>query len=470
MAEAELKTAEATDMPRTMSGNEMNGHGSRGRTYKWLKRNLNRSKSMKFKRAHRLRGTITVPGDKSISHRSIMFGALAKGTTRVTNFLQGADCLSTIACFERMGIEIDNRADEILIYGKGLHGLRASKGVLDVGNSGTTIRLISGILSGQSFTTQLTGDASIQSRPMRRIIEPLSQMGAQIESVQGNGCAPLRIQGAPLHGIHYVSPVASAQVKSCILLAGLYADSPTSVTEPYLSRNHSEIMLRHFGASVLSEGTTATVQPEPELQAQEIQVPGDISSAAYFIASALIVPDSEILIKNVGMNPTRDGILKVCMAMGADITIFNEDGSGEPTADLMVRHSGLRGTTIGGAVIPTLIDELPVVAALACFAEGTTLIKDAQELKVKESNRIDVMVKNLTAMGAQVTETEDGMIIEGGHPLHGAVIDSRMDHRIAMTFAVTALASDGETQIIDADCVKISYPDFYQDLYALIEG
>lgn len=426
---------------------------------------------MRFVRANRLKGTITVPGDKSISHRSIMFGALAEGTTRVTNFLQGADCLSTIACFQKMGIAIENRADEILIYGKGLHGLCAPEGILDVGNSGTTMRLISGILSGQPFTTQLTGDASIQSRPMKRIIEPLTQMGAQIESLQSNNCAPLRIQGAPLHGICYHSPVASAQVKSSILLAGLYTDSPTSVTEPYLSRNHSEIMLRHFGASVVSEGTTATIYPEPRLQAQDLQVPGDISSAAYFIAAALMVPDSEILIKNVGINPTRDGFLKVCADMGADITLLNEDhSSGEPTADILVRYSSLQGTTVGGAVIPTLIDELPVVAALACFAEGTTVIQDAQELKVKESNRIDVMVKNLTAMGAQVTETEDGMIIEGGHPLHGAVIDSRLDHRIAMTFAITALAADGETQIVDADCVKISYPDFYQDLHDLIEG
>lgn len=426
---------------------------------------------MRFVRANRLKGTITVPGDKSISHRSIMFGALAEGTTRVTNFLQGADCLSTIACFQKMGIAIENRADEILIHGKGLHGLCVPEGILDVGNSGTTMRLISGILSGQSFTTQLTGDASIQSRPMKRIIEPLTQMGAQIESLQSNNCAPLRIQGAPLHGICYHSPVASAQVKSCILLAGLYADHVTSVTEPYLSRNHSEIMLRHFGASVLSEGTTATIYPEPRLQAQDIQVPGDISSAAYFIAAALMVPDSEILIKNVGINPTRDGLLKVCAAMGADITLLNEDhSSGEPTADILVRYSSLQGTTVGGAVIPTLIDELPVVAALACFAEGTTVIQDAQELKVKESNRIDVMVKNLTAMGAQVTETEDGMIIEGGHPLHGAVLNSRLDHRIAMTFAITALAADGETQIVDADCVKISYPGFYQDLHDLTEG
>lgn len=415
-----------------------------------------------------LKGTVTIPGDKSISHRSVMFGALADGTTKVTNFLRGADCLSTIACFRKLGIEIEETPDEILIHGKGIHGLTAPDSMLDVGNSGTTTRLISGILAGQTFTTELNGDESIQSRPMKRIIDPLTQMGADIESIRGNGCAPLRINPGQLHGIHYQSKVASAQVKSCILLAGLYADGTTSVTEPYLSRNHTEIMLKHFGAKITSEGTTAAITPGSELHGQEIEVPGDISSAAYFIAAGLIVPGSEILIKNVGINPTRDGLLRVCKDMGADITLLNQNfGNGEPTADLLVRASSLHGTTVGGAVIPTLIDELPVVAALACFTEGTTVIRDAQELKVKESNRIDVMVKNLTAMGAHVTATDDGMIIEGGHPLHGAVIDSKLDHRIAMTFAITALASDGETEITGADCVKISYPGFYEDLAML---
>lgn len=425
---------------------------------------------MKFKRVQALKGTVRVPGDKSISHRSIMFGALAEGTTQVTNFLKGADCLSTIACFQKMGIEIVHDGEEIQIHGRGLHGLYEPVETLDVGNSGTTMRLLSGILAGQRFASRLDGDASIQSRPMKRIIKPLRQMEAKIKSIRENGCAPLQIEPSMLHGIRYDSPVASAQVKSCILLAGLYADSPTSVKEPYLSRNHTEVMLQKFGAYVTSEGTTITVMPEPKLYAQKIEVPGDISSAAYFIAAALIVPGSEVLIEHVGMNPTRDGLLRVCKAMGADITILNKNHSGEPTADLLVRHSGLKGTTVGGALIPTLIDELPVVAALACFAEGTTVIKDAQELKVKESNRIDAMVKSLSLMGAKVTETEDGMIIEGGHSLHGAVIDSRLDHRIAMTFAVTALAADGETEIRDADCVKISYPNFYRDLYSLIEN
>lgn len=299
-------------------------------------------------------------------------------------------------------------------------------------------------------------------------MDPLSQMGAKIESLRGNDCAPLRIHGTKLHGIHYHSKVASAQVKSCILLAGLYADGPVSVTEPSLSRNHSEILLRHFGASVSGEGTTVIIQPEPKLLAQEIRVPGDISSAAYFIAAGLFVPGSEILIRNVGINPTRDGLLKVCKEMGADITLLQEDHrSGEPVADLLVRHSSLHGVTVEGALIPTLIDELPVVAALACFAQGKTVIRDAQELKVKESNRIDVMTENLRAMGARITATEDGMIIEGGAPLHGAVIDSHLDHRIAMTFAVTALGAEGETTIKDADCVRISYPEFYKELERL---
>ncbi len=423
---------------------------------------------MKIAKAKALKGTVLVPGDKSISHRSAMFGALAEGVTRATNFLQGADCLSTIGCFKKLGIEIEKRHGEILIHGKGLHGLSAPGSLLDVGNSGTTARLISGILAGQAFTTELFGDASIQARPMKRIMEPLSLMGARIESVKGNGCVPLRIQGTPLHGIHYASAVASAQVKSCILLAGLYADGPTTVTEPSLSRNHSEIMLRRFGADVKSVGTSVTIQPGPRLLAQDIQVPGDISSAAYFLAAGLIVPGSEILIKNVGINPTRDGILKVCRSMGGNLTLLNQNqGDGEPTADLLVKSGTLHGTTVGGAMIPTLIDELPVVAVLACFAEGTTIIKDAQELKVKESNRIDVMVENLSAMGARITATDDGMIIEGGHPLHGAPIDSHLDHRIAMAFAVAALAADGETKIAGADCVRISYPDFYKDLAKL---
>lgn len=423
---------------------------------------------MIFKKSTPLRGELAVPGDKSISHRAVMLGALAKGTTSVTNFLKGADCLSTISCFEKMGIEIEQLPSEILIHGKGLHGLNAPETILDAGNSGTTTRLLSGILAGQAFCTTLTGDASIQKRPMTRIITPLSQMGGKIESLSDNGCAPLKITGHPLKPIHYLSPVSSAQVKSCVLLAGMYADGITKVTEPYLSRNHSELMLRSFGADVISEGTTAAITGNPVLEGQKGIVPGDISSAAYFIAAGLLIPGSEILIKDVGINPTRDGILKVCADMGADIQLLNKREYGkEPVADILVKHSELKATVIEGALIPTLIDELPMLAVMAAFAQGTTVIRDAQELKVKESNRLDIIVQHLSAMGADIIPTEDGMEIHGGKPLKGAVLDSYMDHRIAMSFAVAGMAADGETEILNASCVDISYPEFYRDMAAI---
>lgn len=420
---------------------------------------------MKIKKQTGLRGTLTVPGDKSISHRAVMFGALAKGTTRITHFLEGADCLSTISCFRKMGIEIERNQDQILVHGKGLHGLQAPSGTLDVGNSGTTTRLISGILAGQNFSSEIDGDASIRTRPMKRIMAPLASMGADIISRNNNGCAPLIITGKPLHAVHYDSPVASAQVKSCVLLAGMYADGITSVTEPFLSRNHTEIMLNYFGAKVSSTGTSAAIYPEPVLEARDIVVPGDISSAAYFIAAGLLTPDSEILLKNVGINPTRAGILKVCRSMGADITLLNENPEGEPTADLLIRTSSLKGTVIQGADIPTLIDEIPMIAVMATFAQGITIIRDAQELKVKESDRIAVMVDNLKRMGADIEGTDDGMIIHGGRPLHGAAIDSHLDHRVAMSFAVAGTICEGEMEIQDAQCVDISYPEFYKDLY-----
>ena len=422
---------------------------------------------MEIKKQTNLRGTLTVPGDISISHRAVMFGSLAKGTTRISHFLEGADCLSTITCFRKMGIDIERNASEIMVHGNGLHGLSAPDSILDVGNSGTTTRLISGILAGQNFISELDGDDSIRTRPMKRIMTPLTSMGADIVSKQDNGCVPLVIHGKTLHGIHYDSPVASAQVKSCVLLAGMYADGITSVTEPFLSRNHTEIMLNYFGAKVTSEGTTASIVPEPTLNGREIQVPGDISSAAYFIAAGLLTPGSEILLKNVGINPTRAGILKVCMDMGADITLFNESTEGEPTADLLIRTSSLKGTTIEGGIIPTLIDEIPMIAVMAAFADGTTVIRDARELKVKESDRITVMVDNLKRMGADIEGTEDGMIIHGGRPLHGATIDSHLDHRVAMSFAVAGTICDGTVDILNGDCVKISYPEFYNDLYSL---
>lgn len=420
---------------------------------------------MIFHKVNSLKGEVSIPGDKSISHRAIMLGSLAKGTTEITNFLQGEDCLSTIRCFRQMGIPIENKGNTVLVHGNGLHGLKKPLEILDVGNSGTTTRLISGILSATDFEVTITGDSSIQKRPMGRIITPLTMMGAKIDSINNNGCAPLHITGSKLRGFHYNSEVASAQIKSSILLAGLYADSETSVTEPYVSRNHTELMFRYFDVELQTDNTTVTVKPANEIIARKVIVPGDISSAAYFIVAGLIVPNSEIIIKNVGINPTRDGIIKVCMEMGADITIENVvDTNGEPSADIIVRSSELNGTIIGGSMIPTLIDELPIIAILACVAKGQTIIKDASELKVKESNRIDVMVNNLKLMGADVVGTDDGMIINGGNTLHGSIIDSKLDHRIAMSFAIAALIAEGNTEIQDAECVNISYPDFYTHL------
>ena len=417
-----------------------------------------------------LKGEVTIPGDKSISHRSIMLGSIALGTTEITHFLEGADCLSTIDCFRKMGVEIESKPSSILVHGKGLRGLTAPASTLNVGNSGTTTRLISGILSGQNFATTLSGDDSLNSRPMKRIMTPLNTMGAHIRSLNDNGCAPLHIRPGALHGIHYQSPVASAQVKSAVLLAGLYADSPTSVTEPALSRNHTELMLQGFGAYVATDlhtdGTaTAHVEPCKELYGQQICVPGDISSAAYFIAAALLVPGSELLVKNVGTNFTRAGFLKVCKAMGADIeTVSQTIEGGESRADLLVRYSHLKGTVIEGDIIPTLIDEIPMIAIMAAFADGQTVIRDAAELKVKETNRIDTATAGLKAMGADITPTDDGMIIEGTGHLNGASIQSYLDHRIAMAFSVAGLASDGETQIVDSQCVDVSYPEFYATL------
>lgn len=417
-----------------------------------------------------LKGEVTIPGDKSISHRSIMLGSIALGTTEITHFLDGADCLSTIDCFRKMGVEIERKPSSILVHGKGLRGLTAPASTLNVGNSGTTTRLISGILSGQNFATTLSGDDSLNSRPMKRIMTPLNTMGAHIRSLNDNGCAPLHIRPGALHGIHYQSPVASAQVKSAVLLAGLYADSPTSVTEPALSRNHTELMLQGFGAYVATDlhtdGTaTAHVEPCKELYGQQICVPGDISSAAYFIAAALLVPGSELLVKNVGTNFTRAGFLKVCKAMGADIeTVSQTIEGGESRADLLVRYSHLKGTVIEGDIIPTLIDEIPMIAIMAAFADGQTVIRDAAELKVKETNRIYTVTAGLKAMGAVITPTDDGMIIEGTGHLNGASIQSYLDHRIAMAFSVAGLASDGETQIVDSQCVDVSYPEFYATL------
>ncbi len=424
---------------------------------------------MKFTRINKLNGELCIPGDKSVSHRSIMLGSLAEGITEVHGFLNSADCMASMNCFRNMGIDISYDGNIVTINGKGLHGLKESPVTLDVGNSGTTTRLMSGILAAQDFTSRITGDASICKRPMKRIMTPLSLMGADITSELENDCTPLIIKGKKLHGISYNSPVASAQVKSCILLAGLYAAGETSVTEPYISRNHTELMFDSFGVPVQVSGNTVTVKPADKLYGQKIVVPGDISSAAYFIVAGLITPNSSITIKNVGINPTRDGIIEVVKKMGGNITFSNISSDvGEPTADITIRTSSLKGCVIEGEIIPKLIDEIPIIAVLACFAEGTTIIKDAAELKVKESNRIDMMVDNLAAMGADITATDDGMIINGGKTLHGTTVDCKLDHRIAMSFSIAGLNADGETKIIGSEIINTSYPGFFDDLASIM--
>ena len=404
---------------------------------------------MAITKANSLKGEIKVPGDKSISHRGVMFGAISEGTTELTGFLDGADCRSTIGCFRAMGIDISQNADHVVIHGKGLHGLKAPSQMLDVGNSGTTTRLISGILAGQPFVSSLNGDESIQKRPMGRIINPLTQMGAHIRSIKDNGCAPLEIGGAPLKAIHYDSPVASAQVKSCVLLAGLYADGVTSVTEPVVSRNHTELMLSGFGADIKSEGLTASIVGN--------------------LVAGLICENADLLIKNVNTNPTRAGIIKVAQDMGGNIELLNERiVSGEPVADIHVTSSNLHGCEVSGDIIPTLIDELPVIAVMAACASGTTTIKDAAELKVKESDRIATVTENLKNMGCDITPTDDGMIINGGNPLKGTTVKTYLDHRIAMSFAIAGLVAQGETTFDNEECCCISYPNFFRTLNSII--
>ncbi len=417
---------------------------------------------MKLHTSSGLRGTVTVPGDKSISHRAVMLGALADGETHISGFLMGEDCLSTIDCFRKMGVQIDVRDGGVTVHGVGLHGLRAPEGPLYTGNSGTTTRLLSGILAAQPFPVSMTGDASIEQRPMGRIITPLREMGADIRGRDGKYC-PLHIAPAALHGVRYEMPVASAQLKSAILLAGLYADGVTEVVEPAPSRDHTERMLRAMGVQVEQDGCRVAVHAPLALRACSIEVPGDISSAAFFLAAGAIVPGSELTVKNVGINPTRDGVLEVLRAMGADITCPNVRDAAGPVADLTVRASALHGTEIGGPLIPRLIDELPVLAAAAAFAEGETVIRDAQELKVKESNRIAAMVAELTRAGVDCTETADGMVIRGGRP-RGAAFETYRDHRIAMSMAVLALGAAGESEILDPGVVSISYPGFFDTL------
>lgn len=412
-----------------------------------------------------IKKTLSVPGDKSISHRAVMFGAIAEGTTEIEGFLMGDDCLSTIKCFRQLGIDIEVNENKVIVHGKGLYGLSKPDTILDVGNSGTTLRLITGLLAAQSFSCEITGDKSIQKRPMDRVITPLSQMGANIE---GKFC-PIKINGSKLKAIEYTLPVASAQVKSAILLASLYVDSQTCIIEPAPTRDHTEIMLNYLGANIQKDGNKIISNKVNQLYAKNIVVPADISSAAYFIVMGLIVPDSEILITNVGCNFTRTGIIDVLKDMKADISVLNERNvCGEVVADILVRTSELKSTTIGGSIIPRLIDEIPIIAVAACFAQGKTVIKDASELKVKESNRIKTIATELNKMGANIVETDDGMIIEGSRSLKGTTVESYNDHRVAMSLAVAALVADGNTTINNADCTDISFPDFFKYIDSLI--
>lgn len=416
---------------------------------------------LRIQKANQIQGTVRVPGDKSISHRAVMFGALAEGTTTINGFLPGADCLSTISCFRRMGIQIEQLGDQVVVQGKGWFGLEEPKEKLDVGNSGTTIRLISGILSTQPFHVVLEGDESIAKRPMRRVVGPLRQMGAKIDGRKNGEFTPLAIRGTELEGIHYESPVASAQVKSAILLAGLQAKGVTSVSEPHLSRDHTERMLEAFGVTVIRDGLTVSVEGGQRMTGREISVPGDISSAAFLIAAVMMVPGSSLIIENVGLNPTRTGIIEVVRAMGGRIDLLNERVvNEEPVADLHVHHSELTGTVIEGDIIPRLIDEIPVIAVLATQANGKTLIRDAEELKVKETDRIATVVSELSKFGAKIIPTDDGMIIEGKTSLTGAAIDSLGDHRIGMAMAIAGLAAEGETQIANAEAINVSFPGF----------
>lgn len=409
-------------------------------------------------------GQIKVPGDKSISHRAVMLGSLANGVTEISGFLKGADCLSTIDCFRKMGIDIDINGENVTVHGNGLRGLKKPDEMLYTGNSGTTTRLLCGILAGQNFDTSITGDASIQKRPMGRVVQPLSMMGAKIE----NEYCPLYITGTKLHGIDYKMPVASAQVKTAIILAGLYADGETVIHEIEKSRDHTELMLSAMGADLTVDNLDITVKPTNDLTAVNVDVPGDISSAAFFLVLGAIMPNSQITVTNVGINPTRTGIIDVLKDMGADITLENvHTSAGETVADITVRSSSLKGTTVGGDIIPRLIDELPIIAVAAVFADGQTVIKDAQELKVKETNRIRAVVDEFNKCGIDITETDDGMIINGGKSIHGADFKTYGDHRMAMSLTVLAQLADSESTLDDSDCACVSYPTFFDDFYKL---
>ena len=417
-----------------------------------------------------LKGKLEVPGDKSISHRAVMFGSVAEGVTTISHFLEGEDCLSTIDCFRKLGVTIEQNGTDVKVHGKGFAGLTAPNEVLDVGNSGTSIRLLLGLLAGLPFEMTFTGDESIAKRPMKRVVGPLRQMGAQISGRDDGNLVPLTLKGSALTGIEYKLPVASAQVKSAILLADLQAAGETTVIEKERTRDHTEKMIQSFGGEISVDGMRISVRGGQTLQGGLIYVPGDISSAAFWLAAGAIVPGSEITIENVGLNPTRTGIIDVLQEMGADMDVILDKGtgSGEEIGTITIRHSQLHGTTIGGDIIPRLIDEIPIIALVATQAKGQTIIKNAEELKVKETNRIDAIATQLGRLGAVITPTEDGLIIEGEQSLRGGKADSLTDHRIGMTLSIASLLADGPVELENEDAISVSYPSFFEDLDRLL--
>jgi len=421
--------------------------------------------------ARSITGAVEVPGDKSISHRYAILAALAEGASEIEHFSAAADCRCTLGCFERLGIDVDVRGYRVRVAGKGLAGLHASCRSLDAGNSGTTIRLLAGVLAGQTFSSTIDGDGSLRRRPMRRVIDPLEKMGARIRSREG-GLAPLEIEGVPLRPIEYAMPVASAQVKSAVLLAGLFAEGVTSVVEAVRTRDHTELALEEFGAEVAREGRAIRVVGRPKLRGRYLVVPGDLSSAAFFLVAAMVLPDSKLLVHNVGLNPTRTALLDVLARMGATIKpVSVRSEHGELVGDLAAEYSPLTGGVVEGAEIAQLIDELPVLAALGPFTEKGVEIRNAEELRVKESDRIAVLAENLRRMGAIVEERRDGLRVEGraAGKLRGAEIDPHGDHRMALAFAVAALGAEGATTIRDAECAGVSYPQFFETLDRLVE-
>ncbi|HGF7175565.1 3-phosphoshikimate 1-carboxyvinyltransferase [Enterococcus hirae] len=415
-----------------------------------------------------INGELVIPADKSISHRSIMFGAISKETTIVNNFLKAEDCLSTIAVFKQLGVRITEKNEQIMIEGKGFEGLTAPTSRLDAGNSGTTMRLVLGILAGCPFTSEIAGDASLNRRPMERVMKPLRDMGADLQGTAEAEFPPLKVTGNTLHGIEYHMPIASAQVKSAILFAALQAEGTTKIIEKEQSRNHTEEMIKQFGGKIQVEGKEIIVTGPQQLIGQEVTVPGDISSAAFYLVAASILANSEVLLKQVGINPTRTGILDVLMQMGANIEERQLDEQNQ-AADLIVRSAQLHACEIQGEIIPRLIDELPIIALAATQATGTTIIRDAQELKVKETNRIDATAEELTKMGANIEPTEDGLIIHGPTPLHGATVDSHGDHRIGMMLQIAALLTAEPVELLNPEAVNISYPEFFTDLAKLVQ-